>query len=267
MKYIAGCSMGKDSLAMVLNLIARNYPLDEVIYYNNGMDYQAIYNIRDKLIPILEAHGIRFTELHPDIPFVEKMFNIAVRNRDGSGYHNGYSWCGGVCRWGTTDKTNTITRYLEPSYNDYCEYVGIAYDEQQRIKEKIYPLVEWKMTEADCLKYCRDRGWNWFEGNVDLYDILKRVSCWCCGNKNKDELRNMYLYLPQYWEQLKALQSRTHLPMKKFSSKKYGNYGNVFDMEKVFREELNANDEVTVPVGYTADELDRNNPFTYIESR
>ena len=31
MKYIASCSFGKDSLAMVLRLIAENKPLDEVV--------------------------------------------------------------------------------------------------------------------------------------------------------------------------------------------------------------------------------------------
>lgn len=43
--------------------------------------------------------------------------------------------------------------------------------------------------------------------------------------------------MPEYWEKLKDLQSKTDRPMKKFCNKKYGEYGNVFDMEKVFREE------------------------------
>ena len=32
-----------------------------------------------------------------------------------------------------------------------------------------------------------------------LDDILDRVSCWCCANKNKKELENMRIYLPQYY--------------------------------------------------------------------
>ena len=81
---------------------------------------------------------------------------------------------------------------------------GIAYDEIERIKKnndvnKILPLVEWKMTEQDCLKYCYYKGYNWLEENIRLYDILDRVSCWCCANKNKKELDNMFYYLPQYY--------------------------------------------------------------------
>ena len=53
MKYIASVSFGKDSLAMLLKLIENNYPLDEVIFYDTGMEFQAIYKIRDKIIPIL----------------------------------------------------------------------------------------------------------------------------------------------------------------------------------------------------------------------
>ena len=71
------------------------------------------------------------------------------------------------------------------------------------------------MTEKDCLKYCYNRGYTWEEDGVRLYDILDRVSCWCCGNKNLKELKNMYLYLPEYWYRLKALQSRIDRPFRR----------------------------------------------------
>lgn len=54
MKYIASCSFGKDSLAMVLLLIEKGYPLDEVIFYDTEMEFQAIYYNRDKLSKILD---------------------------------------------------------------------------------------------------------------------------------------------------------------------------------------------------------------------
>ena len=101
------------------------------------------------------------------------------------------------------------------------------------------------MTEADCLKCCYDKSFNWLEktdmtesGYIDLYSILDRVSCWCCCNKNRKELKNIYKYLPKYWNKLKELQSKIERPMKKFCNKKYGDYGNVFEMEKVFEREL-----------------------------
>ena len=41
------------------------------------------------------------------------------------------------------------------------------------------------MTEKECLKYCYQHGFEWKEASVRLYDVLDRVSCWCCANKNK----------------------------------------------------------------------------------
>ena len=49
---MASCSFGKDSLAMLLRLIEENRPLDEVVFYDTGMEFQAIYNMRDKLLPL-----------------------------------------------------------------------------------------------------------------------------------------------------------------------------------------------------------------------
>lgn len=90
------------------------------------------------------------------------------------------------------------------------------------------------MTEADCLEFCRKRGVNWNErspmtatGFVDLYDILDRVSCWCCRNKNLWELRNIWHYLPEYWVKLKDLQAKLERPFKKGRS--------VFDLEAAFK--------------------------------
>ena len=73
-------------------------------------------------------------------------------------------------------------------------------------------------------------------GYIDLYDILDRVSCWCCANKNLKELRNIYTYLPQYWEMLKNLQSQLERPMKKYIKNGIP-CGNVFELEEYFKRE------------------------------
>ena len=41
-RYIASVSFGKDSLAMLLRLIEENKPLDEVVLYDTGMEFEAI---------------------------------------------------------------------------------------------------------------------------------------------------------------------------------------------------------------------------------
>lgn len=248
MKYIASCSFGKDSLAMVLYLIENNMPLDEVVFYDTGMEFDAIYRNAAKLIPILEAKGIKYTELKPENTFLYDMLEKPVESKQ-KGKHNGYGWCGGVCRWGTTFKLKALDKYAEEQ--DAIVYIGIAADEVIRLRKKRksykrYPLAKKgiRMAEADCLDYCRKRGWDWHEqtsqtesGYIDLYDILDRVSCWCCCNKNRKELKNIYKYLPIYWAKLKKLQSQIERPMKKFTLAGFS-YGNIYDMEKVFDEEI-----------------------------
>ena len=82
------------------------------------------------------------------------------------------------------------------------------------------------------------------ENGVRLYDVLDRVSCWCCKNKNRKELKAIYQYLPNYWSRLKELQAQIPMPMKPYSRMGVP-YGNVFDLEKVFEKEIR--EESSVP--------------------
>ena len=189
---------------MLLMLLEKKMKVNEVVFYDTEMEFQAIYNTRDKIIKILEEQDIKYTELKPKEPFLYKMLSKPVQKKDGTKQY-GYGPCGGICRWGTTEKLNTISRYLKNQYGkDYREYIGIASDETERIKKerdehKVMPLVDWGMTEKNCLDYCYKKGFLWLENGVELYSVLDRVSCWCCANKNKKELENMRLHLPEYY--------------------------------------------------------------------
>ena len=244
MKYIASVSFGKDSLAMLIYILENHLPLDEVVFYDTGMEFQAIYNNRDKMLYYLKQKGIKYTELKPKRPFLFDMLERPKIKRTGETAF-GDGWCGGPCRWGTIGKMTALDTYCKGN----LVYIGLAADEPRRLQNlgtnKNSPIADVGMTEADCLAYCRERGWNWNEktdstesGYIDLYDILDRVSCWCCKNQNRKELKNMYLYLPQYWQKLKDLQSKIIAPMKQFCNRQYGEYGNVFEMEKVFKKEI-----------------------------
>lgn len=244
MRHIANVSWGRDSLAMLIFIIENHLPLDEVVTYDGGMEFKAIYNNRDKMLYYLKQKGIKYTELKPKRPFLYDMLERPKTKRNGD-VVCGDGWCGGPCRWGTIEKIRTLDDYCKGSHI----YIGLAANEVRRLKNleehKSSPIAEAGMTEEDCLEYCRARGWNWNEetpatesGYIDLYDILDRVSCWCCKNKNRKELKNIYIYLPHYWQRLKELQSKIPAPMKAFCNRQYGEYGNIFDMEKVFEKEI-----------------------------
>lgn len=226
-EYVASLSGGKDSLAMVLRIMEEKMPLTKCVMYDTGVEFGAIYRVLDKARPVLESYGCELVILKPDVHFLLSMLARPVCKGE-EGYHHGYDWCGGRTRWGTRQKVDKIEAYLK-GLGPCVQYVGIAADEGHRVLDrgKRYPLVEWRMTEADCLAYCRSRGWHWREGDVDLYDVLDRVSCWCCANKNLKELRNMRESLPDYWEMLKGLQSRIDRPYRRDGA-------TVFDLDRRF---------------------------------
>lgn len=208
--HIASVSWGKDSLAMLLKLIDTGAQLDEVVYFDTGMEFPAIYGMRDRALPLLDDNRILYTELRPKNPMWWSMLCRPVRSRKtGEVHKHGYGWCGGSCRWGTTEKQRRLDRYAEE--RDAIVYVGIAADEKNRLAKetksyKRHPLADWGMTEADCLEYCNDSGFFWEQDGVQLYDVLDRVSCWCCRNKNQRELKAMHDHLPDYWERLVAME-------------------------------------------------------------
>lgn len=128
----------------------------------------------------------------------------------------GYSWPDFINRWCTTlFKTNIIIKYLKKYEKDYnvIQYIGIAYDEEKRIKNKsnvVYPLYENKITEKDALEYCYKKGFDW----NGLYNYFSRLSCWCCPLKNLKELKIMYENFPEYWNKLKEWDKNTYRKFK-----------------------------------------------------
>ena len=231
--HVASVSFGKDSLFMLLRLLEEGAPLDEVVFYDTGMEFQAVYDTRNAVLPMLEARGIAYTELKPKRPFIYDMLHKEVSGKNG--LHHGYSWCGGRTRWGTTWKQQALDANAKKYEGEVIQYVGIAADEPERLKRltpnKRAPLAEWGVTEAQALQGCYARGFEWLENGIRLYDILDRVSCWCCSNKNLKELRNIYLHMPDYWNRLRELQAQTDRPMK-------GDGKSVFDLEERFKKEL-----------------------------
>lgn len=231
-KYqVANLSGGKDSVAMVLKLIEERWPLTHIIFFDGGMEFESLYKVVEQIEKLANKRGICFVRIQPKCSFLVQMLLKPV-NEGKENEHYGYDWCGGCTRWRTSDKVNEIQKFLNSLDGTWYQYIGIAADEPDRIvyeNNKIYPLVEWNMTEAECLNYCFDNNVHWLENDLELYSILKRVSCWCCKNKNLTELRNIYHYLPYYWGLLKGLQSRIDRPFYKDKS--------IFELEIRFKEE------------------------------
>lgn len=222
MKHILSFSGGKDSTFLLLELIRRKYQLDEVAFFDTGWEFPAMYEHIEKCKRLCEEHGIKFVTLHPP-----KNFDYLMLEHMTPKGNNGYSWCGGNARWGTTYKTQTLDKYSQKNKGNLM-YIGIAADETKRLEVeraeyKRFPLAEWGITEAECLRGCYDAGFDW----GGMYKYLDRLSCMYCRNKNLKELRNIRKHYPDVWDKLKEYQSRTYLPYKT-------NGTTVFDLENRF---------------------------------
>ena len=209
--FVCSFSGGKDSTAMLLRLLESGMPVDVILFNDTGLEFEQLYDHIDKVEQYIKRYtDIGITRIKPEHPFEFYFYDVPIHHRKqtdfnkrlGTDSHNGFSWPGPKMRWCTDRlKTRPRTKFLRDFRKEYniIEYVGIAADEEYRLRRKInkrenmrYPLVEWGMTEADCLKYCYDRGFDW----GGLYEKFSRVSCWCCPLQSLPELRVLYHDFP-----------------------------------------------------------------------
>ena len=205
--YMVSLSGGKDSTAMLLRLIEEKRPIDLILFCDTGLEFPQMY---DHLKKLEQYIGRKITTLKAEHSF-EYYFSeyMPKRRNPNLEKYSGMSWGGPYNRWCTAMlKTRVIAKFLKQLKRQYeiVEYIGIAADEPKRIKEGgCYPLVEWGMTEKDCLAYCYAKGFDW----GGLYEIFHRVSCWCCPLQALSELRKLYEHFPDLWAQLRRWDDST----------------------------------------------------------
>ena len=168
--------------------------MDILLFVDTGLEFPQMYEHIDKLEQYLQFPIMRLKPPHT----FEYLFYEYAPPRKNPALEGlpGLSWPGPQCRWCTARlKTRIIDRYLRELKKEFevVQYIGIAADEQERVREFRYPLVEWEMAEADCLAYCRARGFDW----GGLYDLFRRVSCWCCPLQPLSGLRTLRKHFPE----------------------------------------------------------------------
>lgn len=219
--HVASFSGGKDSTAMVLHMIERGDRLDEVIFCDTTMEFPAMIRHVAKVRKVIEAAGIKFTELRAEHDFEYYLISVDVPNRKPTSAHfgtPGYGWSSFKIRWCTKYlKIEPINAYLSDLQERYdvIQYIGIAADEDYRMEKKNnqdpnhrHPLRDWGWDEETALRYCYGLGYDW-EGLYELSRNEKtgrsRVSCWCCPLQGYDDLRKLRKHFPELWIRLREL--------------------------------------------------------------
>lgn len=204
---VVSFSGGKDSTAMLFKMIEHNIKIDEIIFCDTGKEFEEMYKHIEKVQGMID---IPITTLKSDKSFEYYMFEHMKTKGKNKG-KRGYSWPDFRNRWCTQLLKKSVVKKYLLKYNNITEFHGIALDEREREsknKEKNvkYPLIEFEMTEADCLEYCYSLGFDW----GGLYEKLGRVSCWCCPLKSLKELEVIYEEYPNYWQKLREWDEKTY---------------------------------------------------------
>lgn len=181
---------------MLLLMLEKNIQVDRVVFCDTGKEFPQMYDHIKKVDNyILEKYNKQITILKAEKDFDYYMFDH-IKTRGKNKGSKGYGWANMRIRWCTTLlKRNVINKYLKNI--EHIDYIGIAFDEPLRhikiSKNIVHPLFDWGITEAEALRYCYSKGFDW----GGLYKDFKRVSCWCCPLKSMEELKTMYLKYPE----------------------------------------------------------------------
>lgn len=197
---IVSFSGGKDSTAMLIRLVELKEPIHSVLWFDTEREFPEILTHMEKMkndFPQIKFQRVRHWA---GFDFLQERYG---------GAHKSGGWC-------TAAKRDVCNQYVRLYYkNDpsVIECIGFTTDEKHRadriVKAKKkkkpkkkwnvrFPLLEWGMSEADCLQFCYDRGYDF--GGIYEWMPSKRVSCYDCPKQSKADWEAIKIHKPELIE-------------------------------------------------------------------
>jgi 3'-phosphoadenosine 5'-phosphosulfate sulfotransferase (PAPS reductase)/FAD synthetase len=231
MKHIVSFSGGKDSTLMLLLMLEKGMPIDDIIFADTGMEFQELYDYIERIEGVI---GRRITRLKPN-----KSWDDVFFHKKGSGKNIGQIVAfpiSGKCEVNRDVKMKTIRKYYHSIKGEYTVYIGIARNEPERYarlkpNEKA-PLYEWGIDENFVIQELKRRGLH-----NPLYDTFDRIGCYTCPNMTIKELRLMRKRYPDEYAKLLwyGEQAEKHATSRRFAEFKPG--WTVAELERRFQME------------------------------
>lgn len=190
MTNIVSLSGGKDSTAMLLMMIEKKIKVDHIVFFDTGWEFSQMIKHINRVEKYISREIVRLKSKRSFEELFNKWGFASLKNR----------WC-------TAEKRVAINKFCN-QHKPFTQWIGFSSDESKRIKKTIgycYPLVDWKVTEEDALKYCYKKGFNW-DG---LYKNKKRVSCWNCPLQSLKDLKILWEFFPEHWQKLLEMQKQS----------------------------------------------------------
>lgn len=231
MKHIVSFSGGKDSTLMLLLMLEKNMPIDDIIFADTGMEFQELYDYIERI----ERHiGRKVTRIKSDKSWDDVFFH---KKQTGKNIGQIVAFpMSGKCEVNRDVKVGAIKKYYKSIEAPFIVYIGITRNEPDRyarLKEnERAPLYDWDITEDFVIAELKRRGLH-----NPLYDTFDRLGCYTCPNMNFKELRLMRKRYPAEWAKLMwyGEQAEKHATSRRFAEFKPG--WTVAELEKRFQME------------------------------
>lgn len=196
---------GVNTNALMVLLIRKKMPLDIAVFADTGAELPETYAYLNIAHRYLKAHGIELK---------------IVKSKNGTLYDT----CkrrsvipSKIWRWSTRDyKIRPIYGFYRSVGTHITEYVGIAYDEIERMKDSReeyvttkYPLVDLKMTREDCIEVIKSAH----------LPIPVKSGCFFCPFQDIPRWQALYLKHRNLYRQAMRLEEFSkHFPEQKLNS-------------------------------------------------
>lgn len=207
-RHVLSYGGGVNSVALMILLLRDGQPLDEVVFADTGGEVPETYAYFDITKQYLDAHSVPFTVVKRN---GANLYDVAWRRQVVPST---------IWRWSTRDyKVLPIHRHYR-SFGDHVnQYLGIAYDEIERMKDSrvdyvtnLYPLVDRRVTRAQCVEIIAEAG----------LPIPPKSSCFFCPFGSIDRWRWLYETHPDLYEKAIALEEHSkHFPSQRLSDQAF----------------------------------------------
>lgn len=214
-RHILSFGGGVNTVALMFLLVEKGAPLDEAIFADTGSEVPETYEYLKRAESYLGDHSI---PLH------------IVKKKNGKSLYE-TSWDrrvfpSAVWRWSTRDfKVNPIHAYYRSLGVHVKQYMGIAYDEIERMKDSrvsyvtnLYPLVDLKITREKCVSIIEEAG----------YPVPVKSGCFFCPFNSADRWRWLYENHPTLFESAIALEENSkHFPSQRLTDQMFRERANI----------------------------------------
>lgn len=207
--YVLSYGGGVNTVALMILVIERKLPLDEVVFADTGNEVPETYAHIPVTRAYLEGQGIPFR---------------VVTKKNGKSLYQA-SWDRRVIpsamwRWSTREfKIRPIYAYYRSLATHVNQYMGIAYDEWHRMKDSLvsyvtnlFPLVEWKMTRQDCVQVIQKAG----------MPVPVKSGCYFCPFNSLERWKWLLENHPDLFEKAVVLEEHSkHFPRQRLTDQVY----------------------------------------------